>query len=159
MPPNLNRNLEAKIESQKTVIQSFQEDLQSTQDSLNSWDEVNLNLIQGVYVDGSVGTSTSSVSRLTEPVISHLPQAVVTLSCFNGESIPCRRQQQNWLQLRVRHQRAFESASGNSQFFYPTTSLPTDSADSTVTVLDYGGPQKREAESHVIDQLASTSRI
>ena len=30
----------------------------------------------------------------------------VTLSCFNKESIQCRKQHQHWLQLRVRHQRA-----------------------------------------------------
>ena len=59
------RDLEAKIESQKTEIQSLQRHLQSTQDTLNCWDEVNLNSIQGVYVDDSVGTSTSSASRNT----------------------------------------------------------------------------------------------
>ena len=67
------RDLEAKIESQKSEIQSLQRDLQSTQDSLNSWDEVNLNWIQGVCVDKTVGTSTSSVSRMTEPAITHQP--------------------------------------------------------------------------------------
>ena len=49
-------------------------DLQTTRDSLNSWDEVNLTSIQGVFVDERVATSTSSVSRITEPAISHLPQ-------------------------------------------------------------------------------------
>ena len=75
VPPNLTRDLEAKIESQKHEIQSLQRKLQSTQGSLDSWDEVNLNSIQGVCVDESVATSTSSVSRITEPAISHLLQA------------------------------------------------------------------------------------
>ena len=43
--------------------------------ALNSWDEVNLTSIEGVCVDESVATSTSSVSRITEPAISHPPQA------------------------------------------------------------------------------------
>ena len=34
-----------------------------------------LNSIQGVYVDDSIGTSISSVSRVTEPANSHPPQA------------------------------------------------------------------------------------
>ena len=54
-----------KVESQKTEIPSFQRDLQSTQFSLNSWDEVKLNSIYRVHVDDSVGTSTSCVSRIT----------------------------------------------------------------------------------------------
>ena len=39
VPPNLTRNLEAKIQSQKYEIQSLQKDLHTTQDSLNSWDQ------------------------------------------------------------------------------------------------------------------------
>ena len=65
VPLNLTRDL------QKTAIQSLQGDLESTQDSLNNWDEVNLKSIQGVCVDESVATSTSSVSRTTEPAITH----------------------------------------------------------------------------------------
>ena len=41
---------------------------------MNSWDDVNLNSIQGVGVDESVDASTSSVARITESAISHLPQ-------------------------------------------------------------------------------------
>ena len=61
------------IEIRKTEIKSRQRDSEATQDSLNNWDEVKLNSIQGVCVDESVATSTSSVSRITEPAISHLP--------------------------------------------------------------------------------------
>ena len=74
LPPNLTRDLEATIESQKNETNSFQRDLQTTQDSLDSWDEVYLNSIQGVSVSESVATSTSSVSRITQPVISYAPQ-------------------------------------------------------------------------------------
>ena len=70
VPPNLTRDLEAKIQSQKTEIHSLQRDLQSTQDSQNSWSEANLGLIQGICVDECVATSTSSVSRITEPTIT-----------------------------------------------------------------------------------------
>ena len=75
VPPNPSRNLEAKIGSQRYETQSIQNDPQTTRDSLNSWDEVNLNSIQGVCVDERVATSTSSVSRIEEPAISHPPQA------------------------------------------------------------------------------------
>ena len=40
LPPNLTRNLEARIESQTYEVRSLQRDLQTTQDSLHSWDEV-----------------------------------------------------------------------------------------------------------------------
>ena len=74
---------EAKVENQKAEIRSLHRDLQSTQDSLNNWDEVNLDSIPGVFIDDSIGTSISSVSRVTEPAISHLPQAGATRSCSN----------------------------------------------------------------------------
>ena len=82
MPPKLAQNLEAKIGSQKCEIQALQRDLQTTQDSLNCWDEVHLNSIQGVRVDGSVATSTSSVNRYTERAISHPLQARSDLELF-----------------------------------------------------------------------------
>ena len=59
VPLKLIRNLEAKTGSPKYEIQR---DPQTTQDSLNSWDEVNLTSIRGVCADESVTTSTSSVS-------------------------------------------------------------------------------------------------
>ena len=51
VPPNLTRDREAMIGRQKYEIQSLRRDLQTTQDSLNSWDELNLNSIQDVCVD------------------------------------------------------------------------------------------------------------
>ena len=68
------------------------------QDSLNNWDGGNLDSIQGVYADESIGTSILSVSRVTEPAISHPPEV--------GGDSKLLQQHQNWLQLRVRHQRA-----------------------------------------------------
>ena len=44
------------------------------QNKLNSWDEVNVNSIQGVCADEHVETSTSSVSRITETAVTS-PQA------------------------------------------------------------------------------------
>ena len=85
------RDLEAKIESQKSAIQRLQRDLQSAQDSLNSWDEVNLNWIQGVCVDETVGTSTSSVKRMTEPAITHLPQASCDLELLRQRAFSAER--------------------------------------------------------------------
>ena len=66
---------EAKIESQKYEIQSLQRVVQTTQVSLSGWDEVNLNSIQDVYVDDSVGTSISSASRVADSSISQIPGA------------------------------------------------------------------------------------
>ena len=60
-------------------------DLEPTQESLNKWDEINLNSTQGVYVDDSVGTTISSESRVTEPAISHQPQAGVPELLQPGE--------------------------------------------------------------------------
>ena len=91
VPLNPTKDLEAKIVSQKYDIQRIQRNPQTTQNSLNSWDEVNFNSIQGVSVDESVASSKSSVSRITEPAISHLPQAggdlraVLTKRAYNAE--------------------------------------------------------------------------
>ena len=74
----MNRQ-EAKIANQKAGIKSLQTDLESTLGTLNNWDEVHLSSIQGVHVDDSIGTSLFSVSRVTEPSISHPPQAGVDL--------------------------------------------------------------------------------
>ena len=38
-PPNLTRDLEATIESQRVEVRIVQTNLQATQDPLNSWDE------------------------------------------------------------------------------------------------------------------------
>ena len=70
----MNRQ-QAMIESQKAEIKSLQGNLEATQDSLNDWDEGNLDSIEGVYVDDSIGTSITSVCRVTEPAISHPPKA------------------------------------------------------------------------------------
>ena len=76
VPPNLTGRLEAKAESQTYETQSLPRNQQTTQDSLNNWDEVNFRSVQPkVCVDEGVATSTSSVSRSSEPAISHLPQA------------------------------------------------------------------------------------
>ena len=75
----MNRQ-EAKKESQKAVFFSLRKDVESTQDSLNYLDEFNLSSIQGVYVDDSIGTSITSVSRVTEPAISQPREA------FHAES-------------------------------------------------------------------------
>ena len=66
---------EATIESRNAEFQKLQIDFETTKDSLNSWDKVNVSSIRGAYVDDSIGTATSSVSRLTVPAISHPAQA------------------------------------------------------------------------------------
>ena len=66
---------EARIDFQKPDMKSLQRDLQTTQHSLNNWDEVNLNSFQGVYADGCIGTPISSASRIAETAINHPPQS------------------------------------------------------------------------------------
>ena len=62
MPPNLTTDLAAKIGCQKNEIQRIHKDLQTTLDSLNSLDEVNLNSVQGGCVDESIASDESSTS-------------------------------------------------------------------------------------------------
>ena len=98
VPPNLTRNLEALIESQKIEIQSLQRDVQSTQDSLNrTLIRFKVSVLMKLLLDGYHPSAD-----FTEPAISHLPQS-------GGEPelrIQCREQHQTWLQLPGRYQRA-----------------------------------------------------
>ena len=71
------------MKAKRPRLKVFKTDFESTLGTLNKWDEVHLNSIQGVHVDDSIGTSLSSVSRVTEPAISHPPQAGVDLDWFN----------------------------------------------------------------------------
>ena len=112
VPPNLTRDLEAKIESQKYDIQSLQKYQKTTQDSLNRSDEVNLNSIQGVCVEECVAASTSSESRITGPAISHLPQAG-----GHSELFPPKREYNAESSFKIGCSSEY-SSSGSTQFHY-----------------------------------------
>ena len=86
-------------------------------------------------VDESIAASASSVSRITEPAIIHLPQTGVFLQ---RESLQCQTQR------KLQWQYTIHSS-------IPTTSLPIERTEATVTVPDYGRPEKREAEAVIID--------
>ena len=151
LPPNLSRNLEAKIAGQKKYeIQTPQRDLQTTRDSLNSWDEVNLNSIQGVFVHERVATSTSSVSRITEPAISHQPQPRGDRELF--------LQREHSMPKAASKLTAGPSTPPSSISKTPVAIvlfrrlLPIGITEATVTAADYGGLNKREAEAIVIDK-------
>ena len=125
VPPNLNRILEAKIESQKYELQSSERSTDNT-GFTEQWDEVNLTSIQGVYVDDRVATSTSSVIRIPVPAISHLPPAgsdpepFLQKREYNAESsfkIGCSS--------KYTTSENFENSSGSTQFSIPTTSFTT----------------------------------
>ena len=113
---------------------------------MNSWDEMNLNSIQGVYVDDSIGASTSPATA-----ISHPPQAGGDPELFQlRENSQCREQHQKWLQLRVRHQRACRKLHWQLPFLV----CPTNSSaiECKVAVPDYGGPKKRDTDASIIDK-------
>ena len=165
MPPNPTRDSviqdvsfgmrrqEAKIESQKAEMKSLQRDSESTQDSLNKWDEVNLNSIEGVCIDNSIGTSISSVSRVTEPAISHLPQAG-----GDPELFQLREHSMPKAAPKMAAAPSTPPASNSKAPFavpspsLPSTSLPIEITAATVTVPDYGGPRRREAEAIVSNE-------
>ena len=136
-PPNLTRDLDARIERKKTESQSLQRHLHSTQDSLNCWDEVNLNSVQGVYVDVSVGTSTSSVSRITEPAITQ-PQAVCDPELFHlrEQSMPKAAPKLAAAPSTPPASISRAPTTGPNTSI-STTTFPIESTDSTVTVPDY----------------------
>ena len=137
----MNRQ-EAKIESQKAEMRPSKRFRFNT-GPLNNWYEVNLNSIQGVHVDDSISTSISSVSRVTEPAISHPAQAGSDPELSQPKEHQCRKQYQCRLQLLVRHQRTIRKF--HWQYLHssiPTTSPLIQSTDSTVTVADHGGPKE-----------------
>ena len=153
VPPNLTRYLEAKTESQNYEIQSLQRDLQTTQDSLISWDEVNINSIQGVCGEESVATWTSSVSSITERAISHLPQAGCDAQLFQQREHAMPKAASEFVAALSTPPASVSKnlvAVHNSSM--PTTSLPNGSTEAAATVLDYGGPKKREEETNIIDK-------
>ena len=144
---------EAKIESQKAEMKSLQRDSESTQDSLNKWDEVNLNSIEGVYVDDSIGTSMSSVSRVTEPAISDLPQAGSDPEQFQLRDHPMPKAAPKLTAAPSTppasiSKAPFEVPSPS----LPSTSLPIEITAPTVTVTDDGGPKSREAEAIISNE-------
>ena len=79
--------------------------------------EGNFYSIQGVYVDDSIVSSISSASLVTEPAKRHLPQV--------GRLTQCR-EQQHWLQLRRRHQRASQKTPVVVHRFFNTENLLTN---------------------------------
>ena len=81
---------------------------ESRRSRTNTWDVVDLNSNQDVFVDDSIGTSISSGSRVTEPSNPSATTSWVERQAFQPSRvfIECRKQHQHWLQLRVRHQRA-----------------------------------------------------
>ena len=158
LPPNLTRNLEAKIDGQTYEIQTPQRDLQTTRDSLNSWDEVNLTSIQDVFVHERVATSTSSVSRITEPAISHLPQPGGDPELFlqREHSMPKAASK---LSAGPSTPPSSISKTPAAILLFRRLFLPTGSTEATVTAPDYGGFNKRVAEAIVIDKWASPTEF
>ena len=96
VPPNLTGDLEARIERQKTEIQSFQRDLQSTQDFRFKVSMLMTVLLHRHHPPAEFQNEQSLTYH----------QLVVTLTGFNLKIIQCRKQYRHWLQLRVRHKRA-----------------------------------------------------
>ena len=129
-------------------------------DSLNSWDEVNFNSIQGVCEHESVATSTSSIIRMTEPAISHLPQAGGDPVLSYKESIQCRKQHQNWFAVPITPPASVSNTAVAVHISsVPTTSLPIVCTEAAVTVPDYGGLRRLQAEAIIIDKRPQTTEL
>ena len=159
VPPTLNRNLEAKIESQKYELQSSERSTDNT-GFTDQWHEVNLISIQGVYVDDRVATSTSSVIMIPEPAISHLPPAggdpepFLQKKEYNAESsfkIGCSS--------KYTTSENFENSSGSTQFPIPTTSFTTGKYRSYSDSPWLWRTQKERSRGKYDWQMASTNGI
>ena len=76
----------------------------------------------------------------------------VTPSCSYKESIQCRKQLPNWLQLRVYHHRGSRTLfwQYTIPLFRRLTSPPIESTEATMTVPGYGRPKKKGAETIII---------
>ena len=137
MASNLARNLEAKIVGQKHDSKSAKKGIQTIQDSLNSWDEVNPNSVQGVCVDESVATSTSSFSRMTEPAFSHPPRAGSDPELFlqRENTKPKAASKLAAAPSTPLARRTWNTTVAVHSCSIPTTSLPHESTDSTETVV------------------------
>ena len=149
VPLNLTRKLEAKIGIQNYEIRGVQKIYKP--DSLNSWDEVNLNSIQGVCVDEGVATSISSVSRITESAISHPPQAG-----SDPEKFPKRENTMPKAASTLVAAPSAPLAWITKKLQWLHTILPYRRA---VTVPGFGSPTKKETEAILIDKMASTKII
>ena len=161
-PPNFARDLKAEIESQKTEIQSLQRDLESTQDSLNKWDEVNLNSLEDVYVDDSVGTSISSVSQPSCGTSNQSPTTSweETLSCFDKRGTRCRKQHQHWLQLQVRHQRAIRTFQWQYTIFpFRRFLYQFEVQELQWQSMMMEDPKKKEAEAIIFDKWPQPTEL
>ena len=143
-----------RLKARRPSLKSPQGGLESTQDSLENWDEANDNSIQGVDADDSIGTSISSVSRETEPAISHLPQAGCDpeLFQFRKHSMPKGSPKLAVAPITPPASNSKVLLAG-PQFICSHNSFPIDP---TVIVLDNGGLEKREAEAIIVDK---TNRI
>ena len=149
---------EAMIGSQKAEIKILQRDLQTTQESLDRWEEANLNSSQGVCAD-EVLLSTSFVSKFTEPAISHPPQAGDDPELFFKETGQCRKQHRKWLQLRERQQWAIRKLLWqhtillSRQFF-----THWEHRSSTVSVPELGS-KKKNVEAILIGKWPQATEI
>ena len=150
--------LKQRLEVKKMTFKLFKEIYRQHQIHWTVATKCYFNWIQGVCVDGSVATPTSSVNRYTKRAVSHPLQTGSDPELFllYKEKIQCRNQLHILLQLRVPPQaRISKNSSGSAQSSFPTTSVQLErSTEATVTVPHYGGPNEKEAEVILIDKWA-----
>ena len=114
-------SISCATKSHPAQIKSLRRELESTQDSLNMWDEVG----------DSIGTSISSVSSVTEAAINHPPQVGRDPKLFqlkehpvSGTKIGCSFEYATGEQ--------FEKSTGSTQFIFSCNFLPAETASLTV---------------------------
>ena len=148
MPPNVTMILKQRLKVKSVRFKVFQEIYRQhrvqwvstdSTGSLNKWDEINVTSIQGVSVDESVATSTSSVSRITERAISHPPQAGSDPEHSMPKAAPKKAAAPSTPPASI--SKAPVAAPNSS---LPSASFPIGGSEATLAVLYCGGPKREK---------------
>ena len=129
--------LRQRLKSQKAEILSLRRYPEST---------------QKLFEDG-VGTSSSSATRITEAAISHLPQAAGDPELFPQREHTTPKAAPKLAAFSSTPRASISKApTAVPNSFIPTTTLPIESTDSTVTIPDCGKRKKRQDDATIIDR-------
>ena len=107
---------ESKTSEGQQQVRESRSEVMTTQDSLNRWDEVSLNSIQGVCVDESVATS---FRRIAEPALGHPPRNGSDRElCLQRENTTPKAAPKIGCSSQYTTSENLKNSSGSTQFFY-----------------------------------------